>query len=161
MNAAGPHEDIEALIAEFEKSGLRELHVRADGLELYLSKDPHAAGLDAVSVVGAAPVVVSSAAVETLSAIIAAPTAVSSWPVGAVIIGAPYLGTFYRSPKPGSEPYVEVGQTVAPENELCLVEVMKLFTSVRAAVAGVVHAVLAKDGDMVTPDQALFVIVPA
>ncbi|PKP99641.1 MAG: acetyl-CoA carboxylase, biotin carboxyl carrier protein, partial [Alphaproteobacteria bacterium HGW-Alphaproteobacteria-13] len=81
------------------------------------------------------------------------------WPEGAQIVRAPYLGTFYRAPKPGSAPYVEVGSRVTSESELCLVEVMKLFTTVRAADDGIVHAVLADDGALVEADQALFVIV--
>jgi acetyl-CoA carboxylase biotin carboxyl carrier protein len=74
---------------------------------------------------------------------------------------APYLGTFYRSPKPGSPPYVELGQTVGSEDEVCLVEVMKLFTAVRAGIAGTIAQVLAKDGDIVEAGQPLFVITPA
>ena len=45
---------------------------------------------------------------------------------------APNLGTFYRAPKPGAPPYVAVGQRVEAATEVCLIEVMKLFTSVRA-----------------------------
>ena len=50
---------------------------------------------------------------------------------------APNLGTFYRAPKPGAPPYVSVGQRVEPTTELCLIEVMKLFTSVAAGVTGI------------------------
>ena len=81
-------------------------------------------------------------------------------PAGAVVVSAPYLGTFYRSPKPGSPPYVEVGSVVAAESELCLVEVMKLFTAVRAGVAGKVVQVMASDGELVVADQPLFAVMP-
>ena len=81
-------------------------------------------------------------------------------PDGAVVIRAPYLGTFYRSPKPGAPAYVEIGGKVSPESELCLVEVMKLFTAVRAGVAGEVTQVLASDGELVAADQPLFVVIP-
>lgn len=49
-----------------------------------------------------------------------------------MVVEAPNLGTFYRSPKPGAPPFVEIGQEVQKGAELCLIEVMKLFTSVRA-----------------------------
>ncbi len=77
------------------------------------------------------------------------------------MVRAPNLGIFYRSPKPGSKAFVEVGSTVAADTEVCLVEVMKLFTTVRAGHAGKVHAVLADDGAMVEAGQPLFAIVAA
>ena len=74
---------------------------------------------------------------------------------------APNLGTFYRSPKPGAAPYVSVGQTVGADTEVCLIEVMKLFTSVPAGVAGAVRKVLVEDAELVEYDQPLFLIEPA
>ena len=56
---------------------------------------------------------------------------------------------------------MEVGSAVTAESELCLVEVMKLFTAVRAGVAGTVVQVLASDGELVTSDQPLFAVLPA
>ena len=85
----------------------------------------------------------------------------SDLPANAVIISAPNLGTFYRAPKPGSAPYVEIGGTVAVGDELCLIEVMKLFTSVCAQQPGRLHAILAEDGVMVEAGQPLFAMVPA
>ena len=73
-----------------------------------------------------------------------------------MIITAPNLGTFYRAPKPGAAPYVEVGSSFAIGDELCLIEVMKLFTSVRAEQAGRLLAILAEDGAMVEAGQPLF-----
>ena len=60
-------------------------------------------------------------------------------------VRAPNLGTFYRSPKPGAPPYVQVGQRVEPSTEVCIIEVMKLFTSVHAGFRGVVRQVLVED----------------
>jgi biotin carboxyl carrier protein len=77
------------------------------------------------------------------------------------VIRAPNLGTFYRAPKPGAPPYVEVGQRVEPDSEVCLIEVMKLFAPVRAGLAGVVREIRARDGEMVEFDQALIVVEPA
>jgi len=84
--------------------------------------------------------------------------AAANVPEGATIVAAPYLGTFYRSPKPGAPAYVELGSDVTAESELCLVEVMKLFTAVRAGVAGKVVAILASDGDLVQAGQPLFAV---
>ena len=77
-----------------------------------------------------------------------------------VVVRAPNLGTFYRAPKPGAPPYVAVGQRVEAATEVCLIEVMKLFTSVRAGVAGTVREMLVEDAELVEFDQPLFLIEP-
>lgn len=88
-----------------------------------------------------------------------------STPVGVepswVAVRAPNLGTFYRAPKPGAAPFVEIGQTVSADTELCLIEVMKLFTALRAGVAGVLKQVCASDAELIEHDQVLFYIEPA
>lgn len=159
MSAGDRSVELEQLIAEFEASGLRELHVVRDGVEIYLSNDGNCVGLS-TGAAAPAPMAASAAAAPAAAstAAVAAPAA-ANWPDGALVIRAPYLGTFYRAPKPGSAPYVEVGDKVTAESELCLVEVMKLFTTVRAEGHGRVHAILASDGALVEADQPLFVIV--
>jgi len=165
MSVADRSADLEKLIAEFEASGLRELHVVHEGVEIYLSNDGNsmrlATGTAPTSVASAAPapVVVASESVSVSAPAALATDTVSEWPDGATIVRAPYLGTFYRAPKPGAPAYVEVGSAVSAESELCLVEVMKLFTTVRAGKDGAVHAILAQDGALVEADQPLFVIV--
>ncbi|MFN6980166.1 MAG: acetyl-CoA carboxylase biotin carboxyl carrier protein, partial [Gemmobacter sp.] len=81
-------------------------------------------------------------------------------PASWVAIPAPNLGTFYRAPKPGAPPYCEVGQRVTEDSELCLIEVMKLFTSLRSGVAGTVRRICVPDGAMVEHGQILFYIEP-
>ncbi|HLU75478.1 MAG TPA: acetyl-CoA carboxylase biotin carboxyl carrier protein [Nonomuraea sp.] len=75
-----------------------------------------------------------------------------------VVITAPLLGTFYRSPKPGEPPYVEIGDKVAPDTVLCIVEVMKLMNSVPAGVSGEVTKIFAADGELVEYGSPLFAI---
>lgn len=159
--------ELEILIEEFRQSGLRELHARCGDLEVYLSQDSDASGLDAPRVSVAAPAAravpvstASSAAPASAAPSSAAPSSAPAAPEGSVLVTAPYLGTFYRAPKPGAPAYVEIGGSVSTESEVCLVEVMKLFTAVRAGVAGKVVQVLASDGDLVSAGQPLFVIQP-
>jgi acetyl-CoA carboxylase biotin carboxyl carrier protein len=167
MTGIDPLKDLEQLVEDFRTSGLRELHARCGDFEVYLSQDPDAPGLDGprVSVSGgtarsAAPAVPAQApaAPASTAPASAAPPAGRQFPEGAQVVRAPYLGTFYRSPKPGSPAYVEVGSRVTAETELCLVEVMKLFTAVRADVSGTIAEVLAQDGDLVEAGQPLFVV---
>lgn len=162
---SGPQrsDEVEALVAEFKASGMRELHVRVDEFELYLSSDPAARGLDesgvAVTAVEHARPVAPGGSVNAPAAAVAPRDTVA--PDGLVFVRAPYMGTFYRSPKPGAPVFVDVGADVTPDTDLCLVEVMKLFTAVRAPAAGRIHAVLAADGQMVEAGQPLFELVPA
>ena len=154
--------DIDQLIAEFEASDLRELHARHWDFEVYLSKDRDAAGLDAVyAPEDRGPAQKPPApAVTTATAPPEEAVPETEWPADAIVVRAPYLGTFYRAPKPGAPVYVEIGNSVDETTELCLVEVMKLFTAVRAGVSGKIAAVLAKDGEMVSADQPIFLIEP-
>lgn len=158
------------LLDEFSRSGVKVLHLRSGAFDLLLSNDPKVTGGVRAAVPAAAPVAVAApvaaapvpvAASAPAAAPAASPiTAVGDLPANAVIIRAPNLGTFYRAPKPGAAPYVEIGGTIAVGDELCLIEVMKLFTSVRAEQAGKIHAILAEDGAMVEADQPLFAMVP-
>jgi acetyl-CoA carboxylase biotin carboxyl carrier protein len=77
---------------------------------------------------------------------------------GEIAIRAPMLGTFYRSPSPGEPPFVEPGQRVRADDTVCLIEVMKLFSSIKAGVEGVVKAIVPANGDLVEFNELLIVI---
>lgn len=77
---------------------------------------------------------------------------------GQAAVTAPMVGTFYRQPSPDSPPFVEVGQRVDVGDALCLVEVMKLYTTLCAECSGTVSAICAEDASLVEYDQVLFVI---
>lgn len=79
---------------------------------------------------------------------------------GRYAIKAPVLGIFYRSPKPGTPPFVEVGQVVKEDDIVCIIEVMKLFNSVKAGMNGRVVEICAENTEMVEFDQTLFVLEP-
>ena len=79
---------------------------------------------------------------------------------GLVAVRAPMLGTFYRAPSPGEKPFVEVGDKVGPNDTVCLVEVMKLFNSIKAGVAGTVVKILVENRAMVEHGQPIILIEP-
>ena len=64
-------------------------------------------------------------------------------------VTAPLLGTFYRSPKPGAPPFVEIGAPVEEDTVVAIIEVMKLMNTVRAGVRGTVAEILPADGSLV------------
>jgi len=78
-----------------------------------------------------------------------------------VAVTAPLAGTVYRAPRPDASPFVEVGDTVAPEDTVALVEVMKLFTELKAEVSGKVARIEAEDSSLVEFGQSLVWIEPA
>jgi acetyl-CoA carboxylase biotin carboxyl carrier protein len=77
---------------------------------------------------------------------------------GELAVRAPMLGTFYRAQAPGAPPFVEVGQRVRADDTVCLIEVMKLFNSVKAGVDGVVTQILAENAKLVEYNEVLIVI---
>jgi acetyl-CoA carboxylase biotin carboxyl carrier protein len=68
------------------------------------------------------------------------------------------LGTFYASPQPGAPAFVSIGDTVAPNTVLGIVEVMKLMNNIEAGVEGTVARVLVENESMVEYGQPLIVI---
>jgi acetyl-CoA carboxylase biotin carboxyl carrier protein len=81
-------------------------------------------------------------------------------PEGMVPITAPLLGTFYVAPEPGAPPFVKVGQQITEDTTVGLIEVMKVFNSVRAAVKGTIVEVVAQNGQFVEFGQPLFIVKP-
>jgi acetyl-CoA carboxylase biotin carboxyl carrier protein len=79
---------------------------------------------------------------------------------GLVPVTSPLLGIFYRAPKPGAPPFVEVGDYVTEDDSVCLIEVMKCFNTVKANVKGRVAKILAANNQMVEYNQTLFLIDP-
>jgi acetyl-CoA carboxylase biotin carboxyl carrier protein len=79
-------------------------------------------------------------------------------PEGVIAVTAPMLGTFYRASSPGENPFVEQGDKVAPGDTVCLVEVMKLFNSVKAGITGTVEKILVENGTLVEYGQRLILI---
>jgi len=74
------------------------------------------------------------------------------------LITSPMIGTFYRRPSPNSAPFVEVGDAVKPDTDVCIVEVMKLLNTIPAGCSGTVSRILVEDGATIEAGQALMVI---
>ena len=74
------------------------------------------------------------------------------------IITSPFVGTFYRAPGPGAEPFVEIGQQVKKGDVLCIIEAMKLMNEIEAEQAGTVVEILVENGKAIEFDQPLIVL---
>ena len=74
------------------------------------------------------------------------------------VVKSPMVGTFYRSPSPGAESFVQVGQTVKQGDTLCIIEAMKLLNEIESDASGVIKAILLDNGEPVEFGEPLFVI---
>ena len=73
-------------------------------------------------------------------------------------VKSPMVGTFYRSPAPGSKSFIEVGSSVKKGETICIVEAMKMMNQIEADRDGVIEAILVEDGEPVEFDQPMVVI---
>ena len=147
---------LKKLIDLVETSGIAELEVTEGEERVRIAKQ----------VAGAAPVYMNPPA-PTISlpgpAAPAAPeapapeAAAEALPAGHVV-RSPMVGTFYRAPSPGAKVFVEVGQSVAVGDTLCIIEAMKLLNEIESDQNGVVKAILVENGQPVEYGEPLFVI---
>jgi acetyl-CoA carboxylase biotin carboxyl carrier protein len=136
-------QDVAQITRLLEESSFDELYLEIDGLKLSLRRGSTANGQ---SVVGPA------AAPAPLPA---PPAPSEASDPSALNVPAPLLGTFYRAPKPGAAPFVEIGSQVEEDTIVGIIEVMKLMNTVRAGIRGRVIQILGRDGALVEYGETL------
>jgi acetyl-CoA carboxylase biotin carboxyl carrier protein len=134
--------DVAEITRLLEESTFTELHLEIDGLKISLRRG-------APSSSGPSTTAASEVRPATPAAAPAAPD-----PNGHEV-SAPLLGTFYRAPKPGAAPFVEVGSHVNADTIVGIIEVMKLMNAVRAGARGTVTQILGRDGALVEYGEIL------
>jgi acetyl-CoA carboxylase biotin carboxyl carrier protein len=134
--------DVAEIMRLVEQSGFDELTLEIDGTKISLRRGAGSA--------------------TTAPSMPLSPTAVTSPPApqapadpNSEALPAPLLGTFYRAPKPGAPPFVEVGAQVSEDTIVGIIEVMKLMNTVRAGMRGTVTDILAVDGALVEFGETL------
>jgi len=75
-------------------------------------------------------------------------------------VKCPIVGTFYRSPGPDKDPFIQVGDSINEGDVVCIVEAMKLFNEIESEVGGKIVKVLVEDASPVEYDQVLFLVDP-
>ncbi len=76
------------------------------------------------------------------------------------VVESPMVGTFYRAPAPGAEPFVKEGDYVEKGQTLCIIEALKVMNEIESEVSGVVKKILVENGQPVEYGQPLFYIEP-
>ena len=149
--------EIKEIITLMNENSLNEIEIEREGLKLKLKKS---AGNELVM---GAP---THYAVESLPAPKAVPVAITPASGGTDStknnkdIKSPMVGTFYRSPSPEAELFVEVGQTVEVGQVVCIVEAMKLMNEIKSEVRGKIVEVAVQNAEPVEFGQTLFVVDP-
>lgn len=145
---------IQDLIDLLRRNNLTELELERQGVRIRVR---HEVGLKTVttSVQDAAPALSQQ---PLSSGAPAGPSAEET--AGMVTITSPIVGTFYRSPSPDADPYVEEGDYVKKGQVLCIVEAMKLMNEIESETDGRIVKILAESTKAVEYGQALFLVDP-
>ncbi|HLQ07593.1 MAG TPA: acetyl-CoA carboxylase biotin carboxyl carrier protein [Steroidobacteraceae bacterium] len=139
-------EDVAEITRLLEESQFDELHLEHAGFKLTLKRGAALRREEATASAPAASPAPASAA--------------SASDASVLEVTAPFVGIFYRAPRPGAPPYIEVGSKVEEDTTVGIIEVMKLMNAVRAEVSGTVVEVLVEDGAVVEYGQVLLRIAP-
>ena len=145
---------LKKLIDLVQESGISELEVTEGEEKVRIAK--HSTGPAPTNYVTQAPVMHAAPAAAAPAA--AAPAASDPGLPEGHVVKSPMVGTFYRASAPGAKPIVEVGQTVAVGDVLCIIEAMKLMNEIEADAAGTIKAILVENGEPLEYGEPLFII---
>ena len=150
------HDDVQRILRIIDEMGDRDVHLEIGELKLHVTRGATSSEFTAAQKT-------PNAAKPLQAATSSKPpsTAPVEVPAGHVAIRAPTMGTFYRASSPGAKPHAEVGDRVQPDDTVGVFEVMKLFSTLKAGVAGTIAAIPVSNEAMVQQDQVLVIIKPA
>lgn len=146
---------IRELVRVAEESGVGEIVVEEEGARIAVRMPGAVAAAPAAPVAAAAPAAPAPAAASAV-----APAAAASHPANWYCVTSPMVGTFYAAPAPGEPAFVQVGDEVAANQTLCIVEAMKLMNEIGAEEMGTVREVCVEDATPVEFGTPLFYIEP-
>jgi acetyl-CoA carboxylase biotin carboxyl carrier protein len=142
-------QDVEEIVAILDTTPHDELHLTTERFELHLRRAGHGWTQETRTFsrqAEAAPVIAAARDDGEVA--------------GLVAIRAPMVGTFYRAPKPGAAPFVEMGASVEENTVIAIIETMKLMNAIPSGVAGEVTEILVGDGQLVEAGQILMRVKP-
>jgi acetyl-CoA carboxylase biotin carboxyl carrier protein len=155
------HEDVEEILRLLEATPIDEFELETEHFKLTLRR-ASSGGWTQERQTRRTPDLLrstSSAAPEATPNSVRATMAPA--PDGQLEVRAPLLGTFYRAPKPGAAPFVDLGALVTTDTVVAIIETMKLMNSVYAGASGRVVDICIDDGSFVEQDQVLMRLGPS
>ena len=153
-------EEIKTIVKLMSDHDLTEFKIEAEAYNLCIRRGSGAAAPAPVMVAAAPAPVQMAAPVAAAAPAPAAPAAAPApaAPVSVETIDAPLVGTFYRAASPEAQAFVKVGDHIAPDTVIGIIEAMKLMNEIKAEKSGVIKEVLVENGQPVEFGQPLFVI---
>lgn len=157
--------EIQNLIKFVSKSGVNEVSIEQGDFKITIKTE---SGIQDQHYIVQAPQQVQAPVQVAAPAAAAAPVAAA--PAAApkseensnyIEIKSPMIGTFYRKPSPDKESFVNIGDTVAVGDVICVVEAMKLFNEIESEISGKIVKVLVDDNSPIEYDQPLFLVDPS
>jgi acetyl-CoA carboxylase biotin carboxyl carrier protein len=158
--------EIQDLIKFVAKSGVSEVEIEQKDFKIIIKSEQKSKGSDQPIIVQAAAPAIAAPAPVAAAPVAAAPAPAPASPAASddsnyITVKSPMIGTFYRSSGPDKDPFVNVGDSIAKGNTLCIIEAMKLFNEIESEVTGKIVKVLVDDASPVEYDQPLFLVDPA
>jgi acetyl-CoA carboxylase biotin carboxyl carrier protein len=162
---------VKKLIEMIDESSVDSIEITSDkGIKIRISKSPNQRGTVQMAAPMAMPAMVSAPSQRLSPAqglpavseaeVPSAPAEPAKKASSGLEVKSPMVGTFYKSPEPGTKAYVSVGDRVAKGQILCIIEAMKIMNEIESEYAGVVREVLVEDAQPVEYGQVLFKIDP-
>jgi len=168
-------DDVIQILKLMDESKFNELHLEMDNLKIIVNKraDPtrienqKSASVESSDALSATEKTIKTAEKNPVSSNFVqttpAPQTVrmdeeQAEEEGLIPIKSPILGIFYTAEKPGAPPFVEIGSVVDEKTTVCIIEVMKLFSTITAGIQGRIKRICAQDGQMIEYGQVLFLV---
>ena len=155
--------EIQNLIKFVAKSGTSEVKLETDDFKITIKTGSGDSGTTVVqhTAVPMQQPTIAAAPQEVAPVQAAIPSETVSEDSKYITVKSPIIGTFYRKPSPDKPLFVEVGQTIAEGDVLCVIEAMKLFNEIESEISGKIVKVLVDDATPVEFDQPLFLVDPS
>ncbi|MEY3742129.1 MAG: acetyl-CoA carboxylase biotin carboxyl carrier protein [Flavobacteriia bacterium] len=156
-------EEIKDLIKLVSKSGLGKVEIEREGFRISIKGSQSEPVMYQAAPMVAAPV----AAAPVAAAPALAPAAPASSENNSaddskyITIKSPMIGTFYRTPGPDKDAFVNVGDSIQKGDKVCIIEAMKTFNEIESEISGKIVKVLVDNASPVDYDQPLFLVDPA
>jgi acetyl-CoA carboxylase biotin carboxyl carrier protein len=157
-------DEIKQILDMVREHELSEFELERDNFKLRVRKNASGqwtATMPPVSHVNFTPVMAAPVAPPVAAGAPAAPVLTpADEEVDLAVLKSPIVGTFYRSPEPGSKPFAEVGDIVRKGQVLCIIEAMKLMNEINSDLDGELVKVYVENGQAVQYGERLFAIKP-
>ena len=155
--------EIQNLIKFVANSGVAEVKLEMDDVKITIrtTLEGNVTETTYVQQMPAHNALQQAVAPQPVAPVVAAPVAAAVEDSKYITIKSPIIGTFYRKPSPDKPVFVEVGNTIAKGDVLCVIEAMKLFNEIESEISGKIVKILVDDMSPVEFDQPLFLVDPS